>query len=170
MSREPVESTSSRASDSRPSDHRLQPCARTHACALARAQRLPRWRWLAVAGVSSPEWQHGRCRVTNFDHRHLTPKGCSTARRLPNVNSLQPCRPSTSRVPCSMAPHVAPPLSLTEANPFGGARTLSACRAPTRHPFKARSALHRQVPPLGSSLALEALLRGPPLNPRLCHR
>lgn len=44
------------------------------------------------------------------------------------------------------------------------------CRAPTRHASEARSALHRHVPLRRSLLALGALLREPPLEPRFCHR
>lgn len=69
-----------------------------------------------------------------------------------------------------MAPHVALPSSSAHADPFDITRTSSWYRAPTRYPSEARSAFHRQVPPRRSSPWLGALLRGPPLVPRLCHR
>jgi hypothetical protein len=69
-----------------------------------------------------------------------------------------------------MTPLVALPSSSARAVPSGIARTTSWYHASPRYPSTARSAFHRQVPPLRSSPWLGALLRGPPLMPRLCRR
>jgi hypothetical protein len=69
-----------------------------------------------------------------------------------------------------MTPLVALPSSSACAVPSGITRTASWYRASPRYPSTARSAFHRQVPPLRSSPWLGALLRGPPLMPRLCRR
>lgn len=130
--------------------------ALTHACAQARTKRLRRWRRIAVAGISSLEWQHGGSRVTNFEHHHLTPKGCPVARRPPDVNSLGLCRPFASRVPRSMTPlslclparpRPCPPAS---PGPFLRAALQRATLPRSEAPSTDRS--HRSTPCLRSEL------------------
>lgn len=88
-------------------------------------------------------------------------RGRSTARRLPNRNSLQPCRPLASRMPRPMAPLVAP------ISDHGQGRELRRepgplpqAAHPRSVPPRSESAFRRQVPVLRSSLALGALRPG----------
>jgi len=170
LSREPVESSRSRAPGLRPCDRRFQPGLSAARSRNLETKHLPRWRWMAVAGISSPEWRRGWSRITNFEHHHLIPEGCPTARGLPDISSPRPCQPSTSQVLCSMTPLLTSRSETTETVPSRIARTSSWCRAPSLHPSKARGAFHRQVPPLHPLLTLGASLCGPPLVSRLGHR
>jgi hypothetical protein len=144
--------------------------ALVHACALSRTRAFRAGAGWPLPASPAPNGDAVRAASPTSNIVISPRKAVRSARGLPNINSLWLCRPSTSRVACSMALLVTLLSSSAEANPSSIARTPSWCRALPLHPSKARSAFHRQVPPLRSSPSLGALLRGPPLVPRFCHR